>query len=128
MQYLELKEVLYLHKEIINHSGGSDGIRELSGVLSAIAQPRMTFGQEDLYSTIEEKAAAICFSLVMNHPFIDGNKRIGHAVMEAFLMLNGFEIDANIDEAEKVFLELAAGEYSRENLVKWIASNMKSIS
>jgi death on curing protein len=74
MRYLTLAEVLELHRRVIAQSGGANGIRELGGIESALAQPQMTFDGNELYPTIETKAAAICFSLVMNHPFIDGNK------------------------------------------------------
>ena len=74
---------------------------DIFGVQSALAQPQMTFGGQDLYPTLESKAAALCFSLVTNHPFIDGNKRIGHAATETFLVLNGFALEAGIDDAEQ---------------------------
>jgi death on curing protein len=80
VRQLTLSEVLELHRRIIRL-----GIRDLNAVESAIAQPRMTFDGEDLYPTIVAKAAALGFSLIQNHPFIDGNKRIGHAAMETFL-------------------------------------------
>ena len=85
MRYLTLGEVLDLHRRVIEQSGGADGVRDLGGVESAVAQPPMTFGGDELYPTSESKATALCFSLVMNHPFVDGNKRIGHAAMETFL-------------------------------------------
>jgi len=73
----------------------------------------MTFGDEDLYPTIAEEAAALRFSLIKNHPFVDGNKRTGHAALETFLVLIGYEIDATVDEQEKAILHLAAGELGR---------------
>jgi death-on-curing protein len=76
MRYLKLKEVIDLHHQVVEQSGGSLGIRDLGALESAVAQPLMSFGGEDLYPTLEDKAAALGFSLVMNHPFIDGNKRI----------------------------------------------------
>ncbi len=77
MRYLTLNEVLELHSQIISQSDGTPGILNLSAVESALAQPRMTFGGVDLYPAIAEKAAALGFSLVNNHPFVDGNKRTG---------------------------------------------------
>ena len=124
MRYLTLAEVLELHRRVIRDTGGATGVRELAGVQSALAQPLMTFDGAELYRTLEEKAAALCYSLVLNHPFVDGNKRIGHAAMETFLVLNGFEIVANIDDAEHLFLELAAGNVEREELVSWISAHM----
>ena len=85
MRYLSLNEVLELYRRIIQQSGGLLGIRDLGGLESAVAQPRMTFGNQELYSTVIEKAAALAFSLIQNHPFVDGNKRTGHAAMETFL-------------------------------------------
>jgi len=126
MRYLSLEEILALHRRIVDQFGGAHGLRDLGSLESAIAQPQMSFGGNDLYSTIEEKAAALCFSLVMNHPFIDGNKRVGHASLETFLVLNRLELDAEVDDAEQVMLELAAGRLSREQLIEWLRDHMKS--
>jgi death-on-curing protein len=127
MRYLTLGEVLDLHRRVIEQSGGGDGVRDLGGVESAAAQPQMTFGGDDLYPTIESKATALCFSLVMNHPFMDGNKRIGHAAMETFLVMNGFELAADVDDAEQVILTLAAGDLSREELLAWVTSHVQRL-
>lgn len=120
MRYLTLNETIELHRRIIEQSGGAEGIANLGGLESALAQPRMTFGGEDLYPTIVEKASALGFSLINNHPFVDGNKRIGHAAMEVFLVLNGFEIDAPVDEQEQVILQVASGELGRDNFTQWL--------
>jgi len=80
----------------------------------------MTFEGEELYPTVVEKASALGFSLVMNHPVVDGNKRIGHAAMETFLVLNGFEINASVDEQERVILQLAASKLDRDEFTKWL--------
>jgi death-on-curing protein len=127
MRYLTLGEILDLHCRVIEQSGGADGVRELGGVESAIAQPQMSFGGEELYPTIESKATALCFSLVMNHPFVDGNKRIGHAAMETFLVLNGYELIADVDDAETVILNLAAGDVSRGELLDWVTSHVQRL-
>ncbi len=82
MRSLSLAEVQFLHAQILAQSGGALGIRSQGALESALAQPLMTFGGEELYPTVIEKAAALGFSLIMNHPFVDGNKRVGHAVME----------------------------------------------
>jgi len=82
MCFLTLRELIELHRRLIEQSGGSPGIRDLGLLQSAMAQPQMTFGGEDLYPTVVEKASAIGFSLIKNHPFVDGNKRAGHAAME----------------------------------------------
>lgn len=120
MRYLTLGEVVALHRRMIATTGGASGIRDLGGLESALAQPRASFGGDDLYPGVVEKAAALGFSLVMGHPFVDGNKRTGHAAMEIFLVLNGYELDAPVDEQERVMLELAAGELSRDNFLSWV--------
>jgi death on curing protein len=79
MRYLTLGEVLELHRRIIEQTGGALGVRNLPALESSLAQPRVTFGGKDLYPTTEAKAAALGFFIVQNHPFIDGNKRCGHA-------------------------------------------------
>jgi death-on-curing protein len=127
MRYLTLGEVLDLHRRVLEQSGGANGVRDLAGAGSAVVQPQMTFGGQELYRTIESKATALCFSLVMNHPFLDGNKRIGHAAMETFLVMNGFELAAAVDDAEKIILILAAGELTREELLEWVTSNVRRL-
>jgi death-on-curing protein len=124
MRYLTLSEVLELHRRVIKQSGGADGVRDLAGVESATVQPQMTFGDDELYPSLIDKAAALCFSLVMNHPFVDGNKRIGHAAMETFLVLNGRQLNADVDDAESLFLKLASGDVERGELVDWLTSNV----
>jgi len=119
-KFLTLTQVLELHVQIQSRTGGAIGVRDLAGLKSALAQPQMTFGGDDLYPTLIAKASASGFSLVMNHPFVDGNKRIGHAVMEAFLLLNDLVINASVDEQEETFLKLAAGELTREEFTAWI--------
>ena len=120
MRYLALREILELHDKIIEVTGGARGIRDIRALESAINQPRLTFNRTDLYPDIVAKAAALCFFLVMNHPFVDGNKRIGHAAMETFLILNGFEIEASVDEQEQIILQLASGELNRESFTLWL--------
>jgi len=128
MRYLSISEVFELHNRIISSSGGSRGIRDISALESAVNQPRQTFDQKDLYPDIVTKAAALCFSLVMNHPFVDGNKRVGHAAMETFLILNGYEITSSVDEQERVMLELASGKISRINLSDWLNNHICHIT
>jgi death-on-curing protein len=106
-RYLSLAEVLELHRSVLEGWAGASGIRDLGALESALAQPRQSFSGQDLYPDLPAKAAALCFSLVLNHPFVDGNKRIGHAAMETFLMVNGHELHASLDEQERVMLDLA---------------------
>ena len=128
MRYLSIVEILELHDSIISSSGGAQGIRDIGSLESAVNQPRLTFDRIDLYPDVVSKAAAICFSLVMNHPFVDGNKRVGHAAMETFLILNGYEIEAIVDEQEKIILDLAAGKLTRQELTSWLNDHITSRS
>jgi death-on-curing protein len=128
MRYLSISEIFELHDLIISSSGGSRGIRDINALESAVNLPRQTFDQKDLYPDIVTKAAALCFSLVMNHPFIDGNKRVGHASMETFLILNGYEIISSVDEQERVMLELAAGKMSRIYFSEWLNNHISHIT
>lgn len=126
MRSLTLNEVLAVHDQVMRQSGGAVGVLSLSALESALAQPRMTFGGADLYPTLVEKAAALGHSLIANHPFVDGNKRTGHAAMEVFLMVNGFEIQASVDEQEQVILQVAAGAMKREEFIQWLRAHTKA--
>jgi death-on-curing protein len=123
-RFIGLDEVLELHRLLLEQSGGMAGLRDLALLESAVAQPLMTFGGQELYPTIADKACAICYSLVMNHPFIDGNKRIGHAVLETFMVLNGKELDCSVTEQEKQILGLAAGNLKREEFTAWVQAHI----
>ena len=120
LRYLRLAEVLELHRLVLAQAGGADGLRDLGGLESAVAQPRATFDGADLYPTLAAKAAALGHALALNHPFVDGNKRVAHAALETFLVLNGYELAADVDEAEHAMLALASGELSREQLTAWV--------
>jgi death-on-curing protein len=126
MRHLTLGEVVALHRRLIATTGGARGIRDLGGLEAALAQPRASFDGDDLHPGVVEKAAALGFSLVMGHPFVDGNKRTGHAAMETFLVLNGYELNAPVDEQERVMLELAAGELAREGFLDWVRTHAVS--
>ena len=124
MRFLTLGEVLALHRRILAESGGRAGVRDLGAIASALSQPKVSVEGQDAYPTLLDKAAALGFSLIRNHGFIDGNKRIAHAAMDVFLVMNGMEIRAPVDEQERFMLSLAAGEVSRESLTDWLRSNV----
>ncbi len=98
-------------------------LRDLGALESAVAQPLQTFGGEDLYPDLAGKAAALGFSLIQNHPFVDGNKRVGHAAMVAFLRRNGRRLEATVDEAEQAILQVASGVLDRAGLQAWIEAH-----
>ena len=89
-----------------------------------MAQPKATFGGADLYPGLVDKASALGFGLALNHPFIDGNKRIAHAAMAVFLDLNGHTIEPTVDEQERLMLDLAAGQLRREELTAWLGAHV----
>jgi death-on-curing protein len=128
MRYLTLAEVVELHRRLLQVSGGATGIRDLGALEAAVAQPKASFGGVDLYPTLAEKATALCFALIQGHPFVDGNKRVGHAATETFLVLNGAEVDAPVDDQERLILDLAAGRIGRSQLTDWLRQHLKSLA
>ena len=127
MRYLSLGEVVELHRAMLEQTGGTPGIRDLGMLESALAQPRATFDGKDLHTTLIEKASALGFSLALNHVFVDGNKRVAHAAMEVFLLLNGAELSADVDEQERLMLNLADGQVTREQLTNWLENHVRPV-
>jgi death-on-curing protein len=120
MDYLELDDVLAIHAEMIRLFGGSAGILDIGKVESAVAQPRMTFGGQELYPTLAEKATALGLSLITNHGFRDGNKRVGYAALVVFIKLNGHDIQASDDEKEAICMAVADHKAGRNELLDWV--------
>ena len=118
--YLSLEQVLGLHRIQLQRFGGAAGLRDRGALEAAVARPQATFGGEDLYPDIEAKAAALLHSLVMNHPFVDGNKRTGAAAAELFMSLNGLDLTADDEELVDITLALARGEVGAEALAIWL--------
>ena len=128
MRYLTLGEVVELHRLVLAASGGATGIRDLGALESAVAQPRASFGGSDLHPTLIEKTGALGFALAQGHPFVDGNKRVAHAAMATFLLLNSADIAATVDEQEQLMLNLASGRLSRADLVAWLREHVTGSS
>ena len=128
MRFLMVGEVLEIYSRVMSQSGGGVGIRDLGALESAVAQPRMTFNGEELYPKIVEKASALGFSLIQNHPFVDGNKRAGHAAMESFLMFNGYEISASVDKQVEIILGVASGKLDRNAFTNWLSEHIAELS
>lgn len=124
MRYLTLGEVVELHRLVLAVSGGAPGIRDLGALASAVAQPRASFAGSDLHPNLIAKAGALGFALAQGHPFVDGNKRVAHAAMATFLLLNGADIDATISEQEQLMLGLASGRVTRAQLVDWLRQHV----
>lgn len=120
MRYLTLGEVLALHQRILQQTGGGAGLRDLGALEAAIGQPRQSFGGADLYPDLASKAAILAYTLIQNHPFVDGNKRVGHAALEVFLVLNGVELDTTVDDAEATIVAVASGKVGRDEFLSWV--------
>lgn len=120
MKRLTKTQILKMHSLLIEETGGSDGIRDEGLLDSALNLPFQSFDGEDIYKTIQAKAARLGFSLINNHPFVDGNKRIGILVMLVFLEINGIEIICTDEELVELGLGVADGSVSYKDLLNWI--------
>ncbi|MGI6094141.1 MAG: type II toxin-antitoxin system death-on-curing family toxin [Lachnospiraceae bacterium] len=120
---LTKEQVLLLHAQIIEATGGSDGIRDVGLLESALESPFQSYGNEELYPSIQAKAARLCYGLVKNHAMIDGNKRIGCHVMLVFLALNGYEIEYTQKELSDLILDVAADKKQYEDILQWLLAH-----
>lgn len=119
---LSKPQILLLHEQLLEATGGSFGLRDEGMLDSALNAPFQTFGEEDVYPPIQQKAARLCFGLV-NPPFVDGNKHIGAHAMLVFLALNRIELEYTQTELSDMVLHLAAGEIPSSRLLEWILSH-----
>lgn len=125
MILLNREQILYLHSKLINATGGSDGIRDDGLLDSARHAPFQAFGGEELYPSVSRKAARLCYGLIENHAFYDGNKRIGVYVMLVFLELNGLVVDCVDEELVDLGLGVASGAMEDEDIFLWILDHTK---
>lgn len=123
--FLTLDEVLALHADQIERYGGRPGIRDIGLLQSALGVPRATFGGQFLHGSLHEIAAAYLFHLVRDHPFIDGNKRVGLAVLLTFLGLNFHWLDADADELEQLLRSVAAGRTTKAEVAVFVQRHMR---
>lgn len=123
MKILTKKQIISLHEDLIQTSGGIKGIRDEGLLESAVQMPFQSFENIDLYPSIQQKAARLAFGLVKNHAFLDGNKRIGAHAMLIFLIINDIELNYTQKELADVFLGLADGSVSEKDLLNWILSH-----
>lgn len=117
------EKVVLLHKLITEETGGSPDVRDLSLLNSALESAFATFDGKELYPSIKEKGARLGFSLISNHAFVDGNKRIGILILLTFLEVNGVKLRPTNDELACVGLAIASGEMKYEQLLEWIIKN-----
>lgn len=120
MKRLSSEQVLKLHDALLEEFGGTAGVRDQGLLDSALNTPFVTFGGRYLYPSLQAKAAQLGFGLVSNHPFVDGNKRIGTHVMLVFLAINGVELNYTQEELIDVILQVASGKVNEQRLLEWI--------
>ena len=120
MRKLSKEQVLLLHSQLIEEFGGSDGVRDYNLLDSALENPFQSFAGEELYPTIQAKAARLGFGLIKNHPMLDGNKRLGAHAMLVFLAVNGIEMRYTQKELYETILSVAAGSLDYEGLLQWV--------
>ena len=117
---LTKEQMLLLHTQLIETTGGSDGIRDMGLLESALESPFQSYGGEELYPSIQAKAARLCYGLVKNHAMIDGNKRLGCHTMLVFLALNGYEMEYAQKELSDLVLDVAADRKQYEDILQWL--------
>lgn len=120
MKGLSERQILLLHDHLIQETGGSPGLRDKGLLRSALAAPFQNFGGVDVFPSLQQKAARLAYGLIKNHPFVDGNKRIGAHVMLVFLALNGVELNYTQKELSDLFLAVAAGQAEYEEILFWL--------
>ena len=123
MTWLTEEQLIYLHDELIRATGGSQGLRDKNLLQSALYSPLQTFDSSELFPTIQQKAARLACGLTQNHPFVDGNKRIGAHAMLVFLALNDIQLDFTQEELIHIFLDLASNNSDYNTLLIWIRSH-----
>ena len=123
MVFLTLDDILESHQNQIDTYGGSHGIRDIGLLESAIAQPEASFGGQYLHADIFEMAAAYIYHLVMNHPFVDGNKRVGLEAALIFLEINDKSLIANDDELVDLVLKTTAGQIGKREIAEFFRSH-----
>ena len=126
MRFLTVEEVLYIHFQVIDRFGGLHGVRDIGGLESAVARPRTTVFGNDAYPTLIEKASAMLHSLILNHPFFDGNKRTAFASVGLFLHLNGISVTGAHQEIEDFVVRAADRHLSVETIADWFSNHTKN--
>ena len=125
MRWISKEQVLALHEDIVTEFGGKEGIRDEALLDSALSAPFQTFGGEELYPDLLGKSARLAYGIIKNHPFYDGNKRMGAHLMLIFQCLNGIEITYRDEEMIDIIISVAAGDTDEDGLYSWLLDNRK---
>lgn len=128
MNYLTPQDILVIHAQLIDATGGSHGIRDLGLLLSLVERPKAAFGNKELYPGIFQKTAAYAESLALYHMFLDGNKRTAISASARFLFLNGFELRASNKEVEKFMMKIVNKKMDISSIAKWLEKHSKRTS
>lgn len=123
---MDVQDVIHIHHILIEKFGGSHGVRDLGALEAAVHRPFTTFDKQELYPTAVEKAAAIFESILINHPFIDGNKRTAYVMMRLILMVHGFDIQAAQDDKYAMVMSASMGEIRFDDIKDWVQSRMRN--
>ncbi|MFP4473846.1 MAG: type II toxin-antitoxin system death-on-curing family toxin [Candidatus Omnitrophota bacterium] len=123
MKYLYPNQVIFLHKQIISATGGSHGVRDKNLLESAVYRPHASFGGKDLYPDLYGKIAALGYSIICNHPFIDGNKRTGFEAMRLMLRMNGYDIKASMKTKFEFVMDIAEGKMKESQIRDWMSAH-----
>lgn len=124
MIWLTVEQILALHRQIIQQSGGVDGVRDAAALAAAVSAPFQTFQRKDLFPGTIEKIARIGYGLVVNHAFADGNKRIGALTMQILLQENGYQLSLRRYELSDIFISIASGETKYQDFTEWISAHL----
>lgn len=124
MKILTKEQIFLLHSQLIKDFGGSTDIRDESLLDSAINTPFQTYDGKELYPTLLDKASRLCFGIVKNHPFVDGNKRTGTHAMLVFLAINGIDMEYNDTELIELILSVASGTKSDSDVLRWLQQHI----
>lgn len=127
MNYLYPKQIVYLHQRIVAVSGGSGGVRSQHLLESAVYRPQASFGGQDLYPDIFLKAAVLGQSIVLNHAFIDGNKRVGFEAMRLMLRINGHDVRAGVNEKFNFVMAIANKEIDEHRIAEWLKKHSRAL-
>ena len=125
MKILGYRQVLWIYRRVIEDTGGDFGIRDEGLLRSALARPQTSFGGQDLYPTLFEKAAALLESIVRNHPFIDGNKRVAWECLDLMLDLNGYRISADPHRASELMMKVIEHKVTVQEIADWVQQHSK---
>ena len=128
MKYLGYHQALWIYRRIIEETGGSSGIRDEGLLRSALARPQASFGGQELYPSLFEKAAALIESLALNHPFVDGNKRMAWECFDLLLNINGYRVTATYDQGFELVMKIVNRKITVSKTAEWLAKRTRRVN